>query len=206
MPLSSDQIGELLQPFVVGLNPTKLALVEKHLDLLLKWNAKMNLTAVRQPEEIVTRHFGESFLAARNLFAEKLPATVADLGSGAGFPGVPLKIWNSQAQVTLIESNQKKATFLRELVRTLSLADVTVESARAETLELQADIVTLRAVEQFRHILPIALQLVGPKGRLALLIGTGQIGEAQSTLPSLSWSEPTVIPLSSNRCLLVGTA
>ena len=88
--------------------------------------------------------------------------TVADVGTGAGFPGFPLKIWNPALSLTLIESNHKKATFLREITRALTLTDVDIQITRAESIQTKFDVVTLRAVEHFEKILPIAAALVSP--------------------------------------------
>src|SRR5262249_40555315 len=95
----------------------------------------MNLTAVRDPEEIVRRHFGESLFTARYLFPEveaHPPIQIIDVGSGAGFPGLPIKLWFRGAKVTLIEANNKKVTFLREVIRNITLMDIDVFSGRAE--------------------------------------------------------------------------
>ena len=207
--MTGSQIRELLRPFTVGLQLTDVHIpqLSTYLDLLLKWNKKMNLTAVREPEQIVQRHFGESLFAA-SLVASACPGarTLADIGSGAGFPGIPMKIVVPHLQVTLIESRQKKATFLREVIRTLSLSCTDVSNTRAEDLGLTADIVTLRAVESFEQVLPIARNLVGPGGTLMLLIGAAQIGKAKSLLPSFEWREPHAIPLSERRVILLGAS
>ena len=126
------------------LSPTQLQSISTYIDILQHWNARINLTAIRNPEEIVTRHFGESLFAARHLFPSSSSAystssavkgfDLADLGSGAGFPGIPIKLWAPNIALTLIESNQKKATFLRELARALTLTDTNIQTARAETL------------------------------------------------------------------------
>jgi 16S rRNA (guanine527-N7)-methyltransferase len=129
--------------------------------------------------------------------------SVADIGSGAGFPGLPMKLWAPQISLTLIESNHKKATFLREVVRALTLTDVNIKNARAEALSETFDLVTLRAVERFESILPTAATLVAPGGRLALLIGSSQMSDALPSLPHLSWSTPVPIPLSRTRVLAV---
>jgi 16S rRNA (guanine527-N7)-methyltransferase len=132
--------------------------------------------------------------------------TVADVGSGPGFPGIPIKLWAPEVSLTLIESNHKKATFLRELTRTLRLTDVNIQKTRAEALTgISFDVVTLRAVERFESILPTAARLVKPGGRLALLIGESQLTQAQSSLPSLDWSVPMPIPHSGSRILVVAT-
>lgn len=212
------RINELLRPFLESppaiptshsfavLSMSQNENILKYLDLLLRWNARVNLTAVRGPEEIVARHFGESLFVARHLFpdAESAHGHVVDIGSGAGFPGLPIKIWARASRLTLIESNQKKATFLREVVRKLALTNVEVFAKRAEEYDTQADIVTLRAVERFEQAIPIAGRLMRPGGRLGLLIGDGQMRSAKELLPGLQWSDPVTIPLSSNRVLLMG--
>lgn len=205
--MTEQQIAQLLAPFLNGraLSEAQLALVLTYLDLLLKWNARLNLTAIRNPEEVVTRHFGESLFAARQLFPSNADAGAAvDIGSGPGFPGIPLKLWNSSLQMTLIESNQRKATFLREVVRALKLGNVEVLAIRAESLSLQADLVTFRAVEKFERTLAVARSLVKPGGRIAILIGEAQVAIAQRLLPEVQWREPLAVPGSSNRVLLVG--
>ena len=200
------------------LSPAQLQSISTYIDILIRWNARVNLTAIRDPDQIVTRHFGESLFAARHLFpgslyggtAERSSApqgrqpSVADVGSGAGFPGVPIKLWAPHISLTLIESNQKKATFLREVVRALTLTDINITTNRAEALASGTfDLVTLRAVESFAAILPVAASLVVPTGRLALLIGTSQLDPARSALPQFAWSSPKPIPMSRNRILAV---
>ena len=183
----------------------RLAAISKYIDLLTKWNARINLTAIRAPEEMVQRHFGESFFAASHILAKKSIKTAIDLGSGAGFPGVPFALLAPEVETTLIESSQKKSTFLKELVYLLGLKNVTVFGGRAESYSQSADLVMLRAVEKFEEVLPLALTLVSPDGRLALLIGTSQIELARSLLLEVQWQEPLPIPSGHSRVLLVGT-
>jgi 16S rRNA (guanine527-N7)-methyltransferase len=181
--METARIAELLAPFLEReeLSPAQLQQLSDYLDLLLRWNAKTNLTSVRQPEEIVTRHFGESLFLARNVKREDL-RTAIDLGSGAGFPGIPLKIYSPQLAVTLIESQNKKGTFLNEVIRKLTLMSINVFSGRAEESGLKADLVTLRAVEKFEAAVPVAVDLLSPCGTLALLIGAGQVAGARALL------------------------
>jgi 16S rRNA (guanine527-N7)-methyltransferase len=212
------RIAELLEPFLDSANAPltagDLQHISTYIDILVRWNARINLTAIRDPEDIVPRHFGESLFAARHLFPRYSsassvssvvkPAAVADIGSGAGFPGIPLKLWAPQISLTLIESNHKKATFLREVARALTLTDVNIQTARAETLAApQFDVVTLRAVEAFASILPVAANLVVPGGRLALLISAAQSDTARACLPQLSWAPEISIPTSRSRILLI---
>jgi 16S rRNA (guanine527-N7)-methyltransferase len=202
-----DQIATLLQPFLeTSLSDVQLRSVEIYLDLLLKWNAKMNLTSIRDAEEIVTRHFGESFFAAHHLFpAGDSNETTIDIGSGAGFPGMPIKLWAPSMQMTLVESNHRKATFLREVIRALSLEPVSVLTERAENIAAKTDLVTMRAVENFERILPVASSLVKPGGQIAILVGAPQVKIASSISPEIKWQPPLLVPNSSNRVLLVGT-
>jgi 16S rRNA (guanine527-N7)-methyltransferase len=226
--MDDAHIAELLAPFLsdralgvrhrsssqvtdsVELSAEQLRYISMYIDILLRWNSRVNLTAVRDANEIVTRHFGESIFAARHLFPD--PTTTAysqhviDVGSGAGFPGLPIKIWAPHSRLTLIESNQKKATFLREVVRGLSLAGVEVFPGRADGFTGgPGEVVTLRAVERFELVLPIAAALVAPSGRLAILVGPDQAEEARKLAPRLRWSEPNPLPLSKSRCLIIGS-
>jgi 16S rRNA (guanine527-N7)-methyltransferase len=244
------RIAELLQPFFAGASPAldgchsepasvgegaavlcaaQLQSISTYIDILIRWNARINLTAVRQPDQVVTRHFGESLFAARHLFPSaqttwgqppspalsvgegavqaelSSPPHLIDVGSGAGFPGLPIKIYAPHIQLTLIESNQKKATFLREVARSLTLTYVDVFVGRAEHFTAQADVVALRAIERFEAVLPIAARLVAPVSRLALLIGRAQVDRSFELTPDFRWADPIPIPLSSSRVLLIGS-
>ena len=211
--MDAARIAELLQPFLGSANDEQLAphdfeRISTYIDMLLNWNARINLTAIRDPAEIVMRHFGESLFAARHLFPARAQATrsrLADIGSGAGFPGLPIKLWAPEIALTAIESNNKKAAFLREVTRALALTDVNIDNARAETVApVSFEVVTLRAVERFANILPIAARLLIPGGRLALLVSSSQITVA-GALPNVSWEPPIAIPKSQSRLLLIGT-
>ena len=220
--METARIAELLEPYLaqpapasashgrIFLEPKQLKYISIYIDILLHWNARINLTAVREPEEIVRRHFGESLFAARYLFPQvndQPSLQIVDVGSGAGFPGFPMKLWVPQSRVTLIEANHKKATFLREVIRAITLMDIDVFAGRAEDYKgTLGDVVTLRAVEKFEAILEIVTGLVAPGGRLALLIGESQRQKAKDLKSSLQWSEAVSLPGSHNRVLLVGIA
>jgi 16S rRNA (guanine527-N7)-methyltransferase len=196
-------IAHLLQPFI-ELDETRLRAISTYIDILLKWNARMNLTAIREPSEIVQRHFGESLFAAKHLLEQREPQTAIDLGSGAGFPGVPFAMVAPEVQVTLIESQQKKATFLKELIYALGLWNVKVFGDRAENYPGTADLVMLRAVEKFEQALPMAGRLTAPGGRIALMIGSGQDESARTLGTEVIWGEAIPVPCSNSRELLVG--
>jgi 16S rRNA (guanine527-N7)-methyltransferase len=196
-------LRELLAPFAIPdeLDDALLSSIQIHLDLLLRWNQHMNLTALRSPEEMVLRHFGESLFAARQLFPRDGQQDVFDVGSGAGFPGLPMKYWAPHLQLTLIEGHGKKATFLREVGRALHLPEFVVLNVRAETVSQRAGLVTMRAVEKFDQALVSATKLVAPGGRLAILIGEAQRERALSLLP-LGETTAANLPASNQRILL----
>ncbi len=171
--LSEARIAALLEPYL-GPSAVPTALytqLSDYLDLLLKWNARTNLTAIREPEMIVRRHFGESLFAARHL-AERMAAgsTLLDFGSGAGFPGLPIQLLNPSLQVTLAESQGKKASFLREAVRTLHLP-TEIWARRVDAMESgrRFSAVTLRAVDNMRQAIADASLRVAPGGWLVTL-------------------------------------
>jgi 16S rRNA (guanine527-N7)-methyltransferase len=202
--LDVTQIAQLLQPYA-SLTGDQLSKTYAYLELLLKWNARMNLTAVRDPLQVVTRHFGESFFVASRLIEPSWHGIVIDVGSGAGFPGIPIALWSAEAEVTLIESNSKKAAFLNEVGRTLQLKNLRVVSQRAEGFAEQAELVTMRAVESFETVLPVALRVVQSQGRLALMIGKDQVERARAIANDLKWDDPMLLPGGHSRVLLVGT-
>jgi 16S rRNA (guanine527-N7)-methyltransferase len=253
--MDPNRIAALLEPFLDRpLPPPALEQISMYIDLLLRWNSRINLTAIRHPEDIVTRHFGESFFLACHLFpptgnvertllsapapqplrsvgphtpmlesptlsrvpqpspsstSTAIQPRVLDIGSGAGFPALPLKIYAPQIDLTLIESNHKRAAFLREVARALTLTNINVMTARAETLAApagpHAGVVTFRAVERFESVLPVATKLLAPQGRLALLIGARQVPTLSTLAPNLSWARPVPIPNSQARVLSIGT-
>jgi 16S rRNA (guanine527-N7)-methyltransferase len=219
--MQPDQIAALLAPFEISLTDKQISQLAAYLEILLRWNSRMNLTAVRQPESIVTRHFGESLWAAAHLLApegistglvngvdrEAQQPSVIDVGSGAGFPGLALKIFSPAIRLTLIEAQNKKATFLKEAIRTLGFSAVEVYCGRAEHYVGRAELVTLRAVEKFDIVLPTAARLLnGPGSQLALLIGRPQCDHAKELVPDLHWQQTQPVPLSTDRILLIGTS
>jgi 16S rRNA (guanine527-N7)-methyltransferase len=192
--VTSDHIAALLAPYLLSAPPASLyGQLSLYLDLLLKWNARTNLTAIRDPEEIVRRHFGESLFAAQHLGP---CATLLDFGSGAGFPGLPIALLRSEIAVTLAESQNKKATFLREVVRTLGLT-TEIWSSRVEAMpaERQFGVVTLRAVDN----MPQAILAAEPRAsrRLVLLVTSDQ----HPLIPNFTFVEQIPLPNASTQCI-----
>jgi len=194
--LPESRIAALLAPYL-DVPPAILPQLSAYLDLLLKWNARTNLTAIREPEEIVRRHFGESLFAAAHL---EPCETLLDLGSGAGFPGLPIALLRPEIRVTLAESQGKKAAFLREAARTLGLS-VEVWGNRAEALppERRFDTVALRAVDNMAAALTAAEQRAT---RQLLLLTSVASMPALLTFPCQT---QIPIPDAQNRILLAAT-
>jgi 16S rRNA (guanine527-N7)-methyltransferase len=198
--LSDSAIATQLQPYLinkVAIPQTLYPQLSLYLDLLLKWNARTNLTAIRDPEEIVRRHFGESLFAAQYL--DPATATLLDFGSGAGLPGLPIALLRPEIQVTLAESQNKKATFLREVVRTLKLP-TEIWAARVETMPETRlfHTVTLRAVDN----MTAALAAAAPRASRDLLLLTS--GDAAFP-PEFTPHSTVPIPNTQNSVLLRAT-
>jgi len=189
-----------------GLPPLDKAIgakFDQYLALILHWNSRMNLTAIRNPEEIQSRHFIESIASAR-LLPESI-GSLLDFGSGAGFPGIPIALCRPEIAVTLAESQSKKAAFLHEAVRVLGI-DASVFSKRAEQLDQQFDCVTLRAVDRMEDAVAAALRLVRSGGWLAVLTTQGQLSFVQESAGSaFRWLEPLPLPRSEQRLLALGS-
>lgn len=151
-PFSPDAIASLLEPYVgAAVLPYDLySQLTVYLELILKWNVRINLTAIRDPGRIVQRHFGESLFAG--LQVDPNCDSLLDLGSGAGFPGVPIQLLKPDLAVTLAESRGRKAAFLREVIRELGLKTV-VWADRVENMPAkhQFHTVALRAVDEMNE-------------------------------------------------------
>jgi 16S rRNA (guanine527-N7)-methyltransferase len=199
--LSESAIETLLAPYLSPIPPGISSQLSLYLDLLLKWNARTNLTAIRDPEEIVRRHFGESLFAGQHISpAEQLPDTLLDLGSGAGFPGLPIALLHPMIRVTLAESQNKKSTFLREAVRTLALQNVEIWPTRVEFMPpaRQFHTVTMRAVDNMAAAIAAAI----PRATHQLLLLTS----TPPTLPpEFTLQTPIPIPNSEATILLRAT-
>ena len=141
-----------------------------YLDLLARWNRTYNLTAVRDPREMVSRHLLDSL--AMEPFLDGIDS-LADLGTGPGLPGIPLAIARPGLRVTLVEANGKKARFLREAVRTLGLANAEVAESRIEALDRPGafDAITARALATLPQILEFGGHLLAPGGKLLAMKG-----------------------------------
>ena len=199
--------GERLNTLLInaGLAPLGAALTgrfEEYLSLILRWNARVNLTAVRDEDSILSRHFVESIACARALPAGI--STLLDFGSGAGFPGIPIALCRPEISVTLAESQGKKAAFLHEALRVLGIS-ANVHSGRAEALRAVFDCLTLRAVDKMDLAVQSASQLVSPGGWLALMTTRGELEALKAAAGAeFSWRTAIHLPGSQERVLALG--
>lgn len=188
---------DVLRPLLSGiidLSPVQIAALEAHYELLLRWNRVLNLTRIQNLEEAVERHFGESLFLAAHLPPGNL--RIADVGSGAGFPGFPVAIARPDCHVTLIESHQRKAVFLREATR--NIGNVRVLAQRLESVTDTFDHAISRAVSY--EDLSATLKRIAES--VDLLTGADEPPESMG----MSWATPIPLPWGSHRFLRLGVA
>ena len=203
-PVSDETVRRALGEFQISADSEQVTLIQHYIKTLLRWNEKLNLTAIRDPLEILYRHFCESMFGAGAIPVDK--GRMADIGSGPGFPGIPLKIVRPELELCLVESNIKKGTFLAEIVRELQLTNTRVLISRYEELgeELAPlDYVCSRAVGEFQPFLEWAGSERVQAREVLLWIGGRDLDEVRK-LKNWEWSEPILIPKSLQRYILVG--
>lgn len=206
--MNAEDVVQRLNQLLVhgGLAPLDSVTGERfaqYLALMMRWNARLNLSSIRDEDGILSRHFVESIACARALPSGI--STLVDFGSGAGFPGIPIALCCPEIAVTLAESQGKKAAFLQEAVRTLGIS-ATVHTGRAETLGRAFDCVTLRAVDRMPQAVKAAAGLVGPAGWLALMTTRGDIARMQAAAGAeFRWADVIQLADSEHRLLLFGT-
>jgi len=177
--MNESTARKLLEPFELNLSSDQIGQLIAYLELLMRWNAKMNLTSVRDPALCVRRHFGESLCLARWV---QLQGRLLDIGSGAGFPGLCLKIVFPDLAVTLLEPVAKKRGFLKEVARVCGMNLVEVRRERLEDyvaggVAAAYDAATARAVGHLEELIPLAWQCLKAGGGLFLWVSRGQASE-----------------------------
>jgi 16S rRNA (guanine527-N7)-methyltransferase len=204
-PPSTAVIRRALGEFKLPAYDDQVLQIQQYIRILLVWNEKVNLTAIRDPLEILYRHFCESMYAAATVPIEN--GRLADVGSGGGFPGLPIKILCPNLRVFLVESNLKKATFLAEVIRELGLTDAQVLVRRYEELHEEIaplDFVCSRALGEFPSFLEWAHSEQIASKQVILWIGARDLPDLQR-VRTWEWREPIPVPHSLRRLILVGT-
>lgn len=209
-PIDTRAIEQFLRGVVselgLALTNRQIEQLAGHFSLLLRWNRKINLTSLQRPEEIATRHFGESLFLAR--IFQPGQGLMVDVGSGAGFPGLPLKVAWPWLEAVMLEPNHRKAAFLKEVVRSCGMDGVEVRAERLaeaaqQALRGRASLVTMRAVAIGPDLLDDLKKLLKPSGQLALFLGAKDAAELSKSA-EFEWAKPVSIPQSERRVILIG--
>jgi 16S rRNA (guanine527-N7)-methyltransferase len=194
-----------LSPYVSELPDEQVAKLLTYLDMLLLWNRRMSLTSLIDAREIAQVLVGESVVAAARFGINN--GRLADVGSGAGFPGLPLKILSPALEVTLIEPNSRKAVFLEEVIRRLGLVNAEVSHKRLEKLDIESeslDWVTSRGLAVRDEILEFSARALKRRGKVVLW---GSEGEATILRKNEAWQweKAEKLPGTDNRVILAAT-
>lgn len=185
-----------LQPWLT-LSDDQIRQLWEHYEVLLRWNERINLTSIPPGEEMVIRHFCESLFFAAHLPVAPPGTSILDMGSGAGFPGVPLAILRPDLRITLLESHQRKAVFLRESTR--GLPNISVLARRAESVSGRFDLLVSRGVDA-RDVLKSIPRLASKVG---LMLGQDDFSVIQSAA-DIAWSVPVQLPWGDRRLCVFG--
>jgi 16S rRNA (guanine527-N7)-methyltransferase len=165
-----QQLREGLAALGLSLDGATVSHLLAYLALLLKWNKTYSLTAITEPDRMVSHHLLDSLAAIRPVAAQQ-PKRLLDVGSGGGQPGIPFAIVRPDWHLTLLDSNQKKTTFLRQAVIELGLTQVDVVCDRVEHVAGQFDLITSRAFADLKDFVTLTGQLLAPEGCWAALKG-----------------------------------
>jgi 16S rRNA (guanine527-N7)-methyltransferase len=209
VPVQVETVAACLAEFGISPDAAQVQQIALYTELLLRWNRAINLTAIRDAESIIRRHFAESIYLTKIV---RLHGSILDVGSGAGFPGLALKLVQPDLSVVLLEPVAKKRAFLKEVVRECGLSHVEVSGARVEDYSdpqpRAFESVTMRAVGSFNTVLPAVAKTLSPDGTLCLWLTRAEasaLAERELSFSALfSWSEPVSIPLSRDREIWFG--
>ena len=202
--ISAKEIRAVLESFELAVSDQFCERVRVYIDLLLRWNRRISLTSITSPEEIVRTHFAESLLARKT--PTEVHGRLADVGTGAGFPGIPLKMFVPSLQLTLVEPNAKKCAFLAEALRAIELKDVEILQKRYDDVrrpDTPFDIVTARALGQFFEFADWAASVLAPGGHI--MVWTGPDGRLElERRKTVRWLAPFTIPKTKHRLIVIG--
>jgi 16S rRNA (guanine527-N7)-methyltransferase len=205
--MTNDQLTDLLSAYRLHPTDQQCDQIRSYISLLLRWNRSISLTTVTDEGEIVKFHFGESGYALS--VVPGMDGRLADVGPGAGFPGLALRIFSDSFSLTLIESNAKKCVFLSEVIRELRLERVSVVHGRFEDIfrrfRRDFSIVTSRALGNYEQLLKWSAPALAPGGRLVMWLGESDARKITTGSDEWVWLPFAPIPGSSRRGILVGS-
>jgi len=204
--MENKKISQLLRPFNFQLGSHQIKIIKIYLELLLKWNRKINLTSIRNENDCITRHFGESMFLSTQF---QCFGNVMDIGSGAGFPGLPLKISFPHLFLTLLEPSLKKRAFLKEVTRECNFKNIHVSPYRFEpffdkNFKKKFDMVTMRGLKEHEKIAINARNILSPYGKICLWLNIQKSYKIIRNVKGYHWKKPLLLPLSYQRVILVG--
>jgi 16S rRNA (guanine(527)-N(7))-methyltransferase RsmG len=189
-----------------GLEPleeTQIAKLVKHYAMVCHWNRRINLTRITEPENAARLHYAESLFGARFIGAAK---TILDIGSGAGFPAIPIAVVEPELHVTALESNQKKSLFLKEAKHEIELVNFEVATARLEEFDWSGyELLVSRALDRAEIVLPPVIERLTPKQRLLLYCAPDLVGKLKRQGPAKCKLETHSVPLSDERLIAIFT-
>lgn len=211
--MTENKFIEELKKINIELNQKQLEQLKKYYELLIEWNEKINLTAITEKEQVYLKHFYDS-LTMNKVYDLNKKIKVCDMGTGAGFPGIVLKIVFPNLQIELVDSLMKRIKFLDLVIKELELKDITTNHARIEEYSIkhieEYDLITARAVTNLRMLTEISSQALKIKGKMIFLKGDSkeEIEESLNTLKILNLKlekvEKFTLPIeNSNRSLII---
>lgn len=204
MPITIENVAHTLSPYCSTISESQCSQISAYIDLLTRWNRKISLTSLTDPNEILRFHVGESIFALQ--FCDFSSGRLADVGSGAGFPGLALKVFRPNLNVVLLEPNLKKCAFLAEVVRTLGLKSVEILSKPFEKSAIEIDslqFATSRALAQSHRLISWSRSCLSTNGALILWLSTASASGLRED-SAFEWEKPIAIPGSERRQILIG--
>lgn len=168
--MNKEEFIKAVKQLKVDLTEEKLEKLNKFYNLLIEWNKKINLTRIEKEDEVYLKHFYDSLTIAKVVDLSKIK-TLCDIGTGAGFPGIVLKIFYPNLKITLIDSLQKRVNYLNEIIKDLELDNIDAIHVRGEDYKGQYDVVTSRAVANIEKLLGYTMHLVSPTGIFVAMKG-----------------------------------
>lgn len=168
--MNKEEFIKAVKQLKVDLTEEKLEKLNKFYNLLIEWNKKINLTRIEKEDEVYLKHFYDSLTIAKVVDLSKIK-TLCDIGTGAGFPGIVLKIFYPNLKITLIDSLQKRVNYLNEIIKDLELDNIEAIHVRGEDYKGQYDVVTSRAVANIEKLLGYTMHLVSPTGIFVAMKG-----------------------------------
>ena len=161
--MNKEEFIKAVKQLKVDLTEEKLEKLNKFYNLLIEWNKKINLTRIEEEEEVYLKHFYDSLTIAKAVDLSEIK-TLCDIGTGAGFPGIVLKIFYPNLKITLIDSLKKRVNYLNEIIKDLGIDNIEAIHVRGEDYKGQYDVVTSRAVANIEKLLGYTMHLVSPTG------------------------------------------